>query len=796
MNYGRYFRLNQSLSKVVNGVAIYDYVDLPAYFGPSIDNPMSPKYPISVVITSNTICFRLHYSIYKVETEKESIYGYSVDDIKVAMGVSTNEMKMAHMEEIILEMPFTDNVSTKLSDTIKEIYNSKFPLQEKEGEEQISYGGRFIEQLIRKRYPGNIRSEEEVKKLSIEDKLYHKLQIVSDNTASYSSLWLMDLKNNSGDAIYLYDRNKKNTVLGFLRKLLLDFMFDLKHSDVFQNSADYQKMYSGLMSDFFFSSLLHKCEYYYYRKLVNDQIAIYESTKETDKKKRIREQIVTLYVVELANAENSWAQDVMSLKSEMEFDRQSQKGRIWQRMGLFESDIFRPCPSWFAEPEEEMRRICFPMKEKGNGTVHICNIDTLKEYLCIEPNSGKRIEEEIDASRNEMREKVSRWFLKRYDFSGVAYFHFSNRYVNIILLAFLLLLLAFLYILPTKLVKESIHIKGNEDILYYFPMLILLLLTLIAYGFNYRYKPHINNKTMAQTFKFISYHRINIFLIFIIALIVGINNFLLCLLLVLAMVLRKAISPLVFISFITLLIVGFYRKASCDMYRYMTSVFFVFFVVLFDYKKKEAVWRELSFYLRKITSYLHLFFPRLVASITAAWITLTVGFDLYAAFFDRSISWATGIFISAVVLLFIMYEINKIASSCSVGKKIFRSVELLIISYAISLLVGIVVVDFVGERYIDRGGIDEVFEKEYNYEFNKGKTKYINIKEMYEESNIPKAQEVVDIENIKTKIIKFKFGEHDVFYMRDFLFMFAFIAMFIGIFLQMIIFEEKQMTEL
>ena len=67
MNYGRYFRLNQTLSKVVSGVAIYDYVDLPAYFGPSVDNPMSPKYPISVTVTSETICFRLHYSAFKIE---------------------------------------------------------------------------------------------------------------------------------------------------------------------------------------------------------------------------------------------------------------------------------------------------------------------------------------------------------------------------------------------------------------------------------------------------------------------------------------------------------------------------------------------------------------------------------------------------------------------------------------------------------------------------------------------------------------------------------------------------------
>lgn len=163
MNYGRFFRLNQALSIVMDGVAIYDYIDLPAYFGPSMDNPMSPKYPISVTITSDSVCFRLHYNVYKIEkkiddnsNEQETPhYAYSKNDIEdkafpVEDERNSNIMGTAHMEEIILELPYTDTISTKLSDKIKGIYNTRFPLQEKDDEEQISYGGRFIEQLDRK----------------------------------------------------------------------------------------------------------------------------------------------------------------------------------------------------------------------------------------------------------------------------------------------------------------------------------------------------------------------------------------------------------------------------------------------------------------------------------------------------------------------------------------------------------------------------------------------------------------------------------------------------------------------
>ena len=44
-------------------------------------------------------------------------------------------------------------------------------------------------------------------------------------------------------------------------------------------------------------------------------------------------------------------------------------------------------------------------------------------------------------------------------------------------------------------------------------------------------------------------------------------------------------------------------------------------------------------------------------------------------------------------------------------------------------------------------------------------------------------------------ITVFHIGEHEVFFMRDFLIMFSFITMFMGIFLQMFIFDEKKMTE-
>ena len=141
MNYGKFFRLNKHLSRIEDGFAIYDYIDLPAYFTPSKDNLMSPKYPISVIIMGDSVVFKLHYSAYKIEkvskqdAQDESIKGYSnypqyIYNIEAPSLISENKVKggdttkIVHMEEIILELPFTDTVGRRLSDTIRDMYDT------------------------------------------------------------------------------------------------------------------------------------------------------------------------------------------------------------------------------------------------------------------------------------------------------------------------------------------------------------------------------------------------------------------------------------------------------------------------------------------------------------------------------------------------------------------------------------------------------------------------------------------------------------------------------------------------
>lgn len=795
MNYGRYFRLNLALSKVVDGVAIYDYIDLPAYFGPSVDNPMSPKYPISVTITTDTVCFRLHYSAFKLEkkesnlitpkteineNERKSIlgneypqYAYRKKDIdnkslpKIG-NIGLTDVGMAHMEEVILELPFADISSCRLSDTIKNIYYSTFP---QVIDENTSMGGRYLEQLIKKRFPIEKDKESGNGKDSVEDILYRNLRKMSDETVSYSTLWLMDLVRE--DRIYLYskqelidDKTKKgekiDVITGFLRKLLLDFMFDLKHSDLFQNSACYQRMYSGLMSDFYFSALMHKCEYYYYRNLINDQIK--NSSENGCLNDSGKERLLHLYASNLCEAERLWTQDIMNPAAEKYFDYQvgselekvgdsksdSKHGfieRFLVRIHFLENNEFAPRDSWFADPEEEMRRVCFPMDERGRDYIHICNANTLSDFLKTEKSPKAEFELGYFAETN--KEIISRWFLTRYDFNDVCHLHLS-RWANVT--SFLTLFVTlFLFVIWSKFSTATIDCLDKCPYLLLIvlcPLFIFFALFFMARAKKYKKK----NGLMSIHIKKNS-RRLTSFLLGLAVFVAGINY------------------GLVFVGLLISTIILIFHPQT----RFM-----------------------LEHNLRRMTSYLHLLFPRLVASITTAWLTMTMGFDIYVAFFDEKVSGPTMTMIIIIVFVFVMYELNRITPRGNIWKKLLRSAQLVTISYMISLIVGFVVIDFVGRQYMDRGdGFSSLTDKTAVLEEGKSPTTFkIEEKSFGDLKDDRERQNEIIYGNYKPAEIRvFKLGEHEVFFMRNFLIMFSSVTMFMGIFLQMFIFDDKKMTE-
>lgn len=906
MNYGRYFRLNQALSKVVSGVAIYDYVDLPAYFGPSEQNPMSPKYPISVTITSDTVCFRLHYSAFKLEKKSnfEEIlindgkklliskefpqYAYDKDDInKKSLPKVDNfgltDVGMAHMEEVVLELPFSDISSISLSDTIKNIYNSTFP---QVIDENTSMGGRYLEQLIKKRFPVEKDKQSENSKDSVEDILYKNLRKVSDETASYSTLWLMDLVHEG--RIYMYskkkiidDKTKKekeiDVITGFLRKLLLDFMFDLKHSDVFQNSACYQKMYSGLMSDFYFSALMHKCEYYYYRKLTRQAI--------DDASKEDVDRISQLYANKLIEAERLWVNDIMSVQAEKHFEHYYRAYKWYHE--LFGHYSFSCWPSWFAEPEEEMRRVCFTMIEKTNGKKieHICNTETLVELLGLERQSSRNVlAVKMIKFRDELSERISRWFLKRYDFNDVVHLHIAKHF-NFIIFVFVFCFLLYLFRANNELLSLVSILDSSSVRLAMILTLIISFIIILVYDFrreyNYRNHSGITAKDMPilqllpreKKRDYVSWSTLVIGLTFLLVYWQGFGQYACSIWLSFAQlkcwsVIADSICKvglqncsLIASAFFLMVLLLYWIRGLCvfkfDKTRlsiarndiivkklfgclFVVALFFCAYLYYPDYHvlgKSLVISVLIGFFVISYSnqwfgimptirpiSCLHLFFPRLVAAVTAGWLTMSLGFDIYVSFFDSIPRWYTAIAISGVVFIFIMYEINRIMPSSSTIRKVYRSLEFLIISYCISLLVGMVVVNFVGEKFLERGGyIGDYYEQHvdnnkrvvdtiaYNSNANGeilndsqwvtyGKAVINRLNDIKDPNDIPDIKKVENLQEVTKdghKIVEKKnILGFEIYFMRDFLIMFSFIAMFWGIFIQMIFTGEKQMTEL
>ena len=394
MNYGRYFKLNQVVSKVVDGVTVYDYTDLPAFFGPSKDTPQTPKYPVSVVITADAARFRLHYSSYKYGPEEGDasmmVYKLHLEDMLREEGPENSVLSTVHMEEVIMELPFVD--THLLADNIREVYDTPFPMSEK-------YGGRYFHQLLRRRYKG------EKCPSKVETEMYSGLKERACGMLSYSQLECMGVKD---EAIY-----EGGEVKRFLRKLLLDFMFDLRHSDIFQLNPHYRQMLSGLMSDYYFASLLHKCEYYYQRELVNKQwkeesgkgkvgSGEHSGSSATHYPLSTTHSFANLYCKDYFRAEDHWIHDIMDPRAE---------------------ETYKPADedeTWFGYPEEEMQALCFE-KEGVDALIADPDLDLRSRKKAWPAAIATMVK-----THDHNRESASRWFLRRYDFKDVFRLHLSD----------------------------------------------------------------------------------------------------------------------------------------------------------------------------------------------------------------------------------------------------------------------------------------------------------------------------------------------------------------------------------
>lgn len=748
MNYGKFFKLN--LTESIDGVTIYDYVDLPAYFGEN--KLISPKYPISVVITGTTVRFRLHYCAYKFS---DGNYAYNVlDNEEVASA------KTVHLDEVILELPYAENKMEPVSSVLPHIFSARFPLlvatDSIENDENV-----YLSQLLNRRYGKHEREDNP----DADMRMYEELRNSIDKDRTFSTIWLMGLRENNVDEsafINLKDSDGR-FYIGFLRKLVLDFMFDLKHTDVFQNSSDYERMHSGLMEDFMFSALMHKCEYYYNRGLIVDAIdKAARHGNPVEEKNNIR----LLYVPKLFESESTWIDDIMNPQAERVFGNSAvvysgsnAKEIIRKRL----STVFSPirlrsdaCDYWFADPEEELRRVYFTMRGK-NEEKHLCNSETVTEYINL---PDKRT---VHAQRS----RISRWFLQRNSFVDSFHVHFP-RFVDYVLPAFIVALTVLAVSrgeLWTKEFWSGRYFQVFNTIVGVAGFIAAASIILMSW-----------HSRKGRTLSIAKLHLVG--------------------------------KRLLWWSIWT----GTALCAVLCLYKYGAHVaFWILAGTSLLTFLSGPIWANV-----RIVQNVHLTYPRLIASIAAAWFTLVIGNELLISFFDVIPSGLACTLLSVIVFIFVLYDMNRDLPSAPATVKFARSLGVICVSLCISIVIGVFVINFVGERFLERSGnlgsvttaLSEkdlaTYQEVYGQTLTLPKSESGPIAEVGHLSKLEQGQ-VGRVSGRGKKVISEKkypiatvwtfANGYRLFILNGLLIQFAFLAMFIGVFIQML-FEEKNLNEL
>ncbi len=685
MNSGSFFRLYLENSKVVEGVTYFEYIDLP-----DLDAGQDGlRYPIKMAITQDRVLFLVHYF--------------------------QDESWPPHTEEVILDLPFSVSNTEALSSIIKRIYNTVFPLND------------YLQKLLERRYDleTNTNLDDEKEKEII--KKYQNIQKSQIYDDSYTSLYIWGLKNHENEKWFqLKDapqvdnvpkneksdnkHKKKPPFNKFLRKLLLDFMFDLMHSDVFESSKYYTRMRDGLMSDFFFSSIIKKCEFYYYRQLIRNR---YNDIKKDENTNFIRK----IYAEKLNEAEVAWTDVIMSPLAEKHFsyipEWYEDKG-TWNRQ-----QGFRVSESWFVDPEEEMSRVLFPMTkidEKSKPTVYL-NSYELSKLVGVDKKNNRSLLSKLfgnDQKRKALlarNTRISQWFYRRFDFDDALRLHVF-KWWNVVLVSFLLTLCILVNIpcleflqCPSNL-AISISIAGGCS---------LTAAIILAIGLR---RIRIDESFNTIDYRLVYERR------------------------------KREIGRAIFIALFlgTIAFFLFFLKSTSKgwaVIKILTPLILLIMVSITPFKRPRF-------------ENIHLVLPRLVASITTAWIMIVIGNDMVKEF----IAWPLWIILSLVVFVFILYENNKSIRSIKTWRKMWRAFELIVISYSIALVVGALAINILSPGIL----------QDYH--------PYIS------ESVLPYQWHLLKGDrNLSLDIYP------------KFLTQFSFLAMFIGVFIQMI-FEEKNITEM
>jgi len=407
MNYGKFFRLNNAKSDLSRGIAVFDYIWLE---NKQVKEDLL-KFPIYLTILPDSIDFYVHY-----------YNDYLDEDILIHK----------NQHNTILSLPLSANLDIKdgLTGALVEGWKTIFPIYDTTKKNNYLYD--LLKKVIEDEKDNDYRKE----------------------NVTYSILEIFDFKKeNIEEMVIEKETDNKFPLKRFIRKLILDFLFDLEHTKVFQSSRYYEHISVKLRENFFFNALANKAKYYYYRKITEEYTT-----------KSAKDKLFFLKKFYLP-AEEQWIKSITSPKADEAFTIRCGNSDEKEKAKSEKAE-------WFDLPNKEMENI----RKDNNDTIN-CYENIIKEDATMKDDKMK-------SKIQKLAKKISQWQLGKFDFCNA-------KISEIIVIAGLFSILSFIiiFIFGSEVVKNILPPISNKQLkITFISTLVVCFVAMCAFIIkNFRY---------------------------------------------------------------------------------------------------------------------------------------------------------------------------------------------------------------------------------------------------------------------------------------------------------------------
>ena len=369
------------------------------------------EYPVSVTFSGSVISFlyHQHFSIFgkgKTSSDDKRTQYPPVNDVNIEL----------------FSINLADHDKESLALTLSVIYKQEIEknLFKTEKEERCFYSEEGFQYKDKSCFYGNLPIfTEDLKEF---DNELPRRKRTGDEDACRSKLKSPQVAGNLPKEIKYLNR-----------QLLLDFLFDLYHSSIFEHSKHFSELKASIEGSLIMQALISKAEFYYYAAIINDL-----NPKELSPT-QVNAQLISHYYKSFIQCKYNWCKIIRNPES---------------------VEIFRLNNTWFSSPvasglEKEM-----------------CTL--LKEWERIEVKKKKSgSKKDVDPTIlffKELEEQISdqnyKWFLRRYNIKRAAlvFPDFQKKGKSIIKVGFLLVFSLLTNVLLSYFIIGQWPIISSSDI--------------------------------------------------------------------------------------------------------------------------------------------------------------------------------------------------------------------------------------------------------------------------------------------------------------------------------------------